>query len=132
MSVEPKIDTDGKVVGVVCVGEDVAERRRVLDATMRNHQLQKTNDAKDAFLACMSHEMRTPLNGLLGMLQLAMCSSDDVPEKVRRFVEQAHPSPNPNPDPDVPERMKRFVKQALSRLLPPSLTFARPPPRLRR
>ena len=46
----------------------------MLEATMENYQLQRTNDAKDAFLACMSHEMRTPLNGLLGMLQLAAYS----------------------------------------------------------
>ena len=36
---------------------------------------QRTNEAKDAFLACMSHEMRTPLNGLLGMLQVIASAS---------------------------------------------------------
>ena len=53
VSAEPKLDADGQVVGVVCVGEDVAVRRRMLEATVHNHQLQKTNEAKDAFLACM-------------------------------------------------------------------------------
>ena len=92
VSVEPKRDSEGNVVGAVCVGEDVALRRRMLEATMENYQLQKTNEAKDAFLACMSHEMRTPLNGLLGMLQLADTTTeqtDGVPDAVRRFIKQA-------------------------------------------
>ena len=57
---------------------------------MRNHELQKVNDAKDAFLACMSHEMRTPLNGVLGMLQLAM--SYDLPQVVMQNVQNAYMS----------------------------------------
>ena len=89
VSVEPKRDSSGRVVGAVCVGEDVALRRRMLEATMENYQLQKTNEAKDAFLACMSHEMRTPLNGLLGMLQLAACTEESLPDKTRRYIKQA-------------------------------------------
>ena len=37
----------------------------------------------------MSHEMRTPLNGLLGMLQLAACTDEEVPERTRRYIKQA-------------------------------------------
>ena len=92
VSAEPKRDKEGQIVGVVCVGEDIALRQRMLEATMKNHQLQRTNEAKDAFLACMSHEMRTPLNGLLGMLQLAMCVEEALPEQARRFVKQAQNS----------------------------------------
>ena len=51
------------------------------------------NEAKDAFLACMSHEMRTPLNGLLGMLQLA-ASGDAAPDRVRRYIKQASGPPH--------------------------------------
>ena len=86
VSAEPKHNRDGKVVGAVCVGEDVLARRRVLREQLRNHQLQETNAAKDAFLASMSHEMRTPLNGLLGMLQLALAASDY--SSAFRFVKQ--------------------------------------------
>jgi signal transduction histidine kinase/DNA-binding response OmpR family regulator/HPt (histidine-containing phosphotransfer) domain-containing protein len=89
VSVEPKRDSDGRIVGAVCVGEDVAVRRRMLEATVENYNLQKTNEAKDAFLAIMSHEMRTPLNGLLGMLQLAALTEEHVPDKVNRYMKQA-------------------------------------------
>ena len=48
VSVEPKRDADGRVVGAVCVGEDVALRRRMLEATMENYHLQKTCVCSDS------------------------------------------------------------------------------------
>ena len=38
----------------------------------------------------MSHEMRTPLNGVLGMLQLAM--SSELPPNAQRQVQNAYMS----------------------------------------
>ncbi|KAL1504133.1 hypothetical protein AB1Y20_020252 [Prymnesium parvum] len=90
VSAQPKKNASGEVVGVVCVGEDVLSRQKVLREELRNHQLVATNAAKDAFLASMSHEMRTPLNGLLGMLQLAIASNDLA--TANRFVKQAQNS----------------------------------------
>ena len=57
---------------------------------LENLKLKEINRAKDAFLACMSHEMRTPLNGVLGMLQLAM--SYELPEVVMQNVQNAYMS----------------------------------------
>jgi signal transduction histidine kinase len=48
-------------------------------------KIRASNDAKGNFLASMSHEMRTPLNGVLGMLQLAM--SYDLPHEVMQVSE---------------------------------------------
>jgi len=89
LSAEPRFGSDGRTIGAVCVGEDVANTRNMLATTMANHQLQKINDAKDTFLATISHEMRTPLNGLLGMLQLAMVCGEPMTEKTKRYVKQA-------------------------------------------
>ena len=89
LSVAPQWDdARAAVTAVVCVAEDVRARNQIMRAKVETVRLQEVNEAKDAFLACMSHEMRTPLNGLLGMLQLAMVA-DDVPPKVRRCVKQA-------------------------------------------
>ena len=49
--------------------------------------MRASNDAKGNFLAAMSHEMRTPLNGVLGMLQLAM--GHQLPELARQNVSNA-------------------------------------------
>jgi len=60
----------GEVVGIICLCADMtAECERLLAETSRA-QVEAVNDAKDKFLACMSHEMRTPLSALIGLLQL--------------------------------------------------------------
>jgi PAS domain S-box-containing protein len=56
----PLRDADGRIVERYAVGRDVTGQRRAEDA----------NEAKSRFLATVSHEVRTPLNGVLGMAEL--------------------------------------------------------------
>lgn len=44
------------------------------------------------FLARTSHELRSPLNGVIGMHQLILADLSDNPEEERDFVRQAHAS----------------------------------------
>jgi signal transduction histidine kinase/DNA-binding response OmpR family regulator len=59
-SVAPVRDRHGRIVEFCAVGRDITERRRA----------EAANAAKSRFLATVSHEVRTPLNGVLGMAQL--------------------------------------------------------------
>lgn len=64
----------------------VEQKRRYL-----RHQLkleETANRAKTEFISKMSHDMRTPLNAVLGMTSLALQSSDD-PVLVRDFLSKA-------------------------------------------
>jgi K+-sensing histidine kinase KdpD len=47
---------------------------------------------KAGFLARISHELRSPLNGLIGMHQLILSDLCDSPEEEREFIAQAHTS----------------------------------------
>jgi len=51
---------------------------------------EEASAAKSEFLASMSHEMRTPLHGVIGMLQLAM--DGDIPAPRLRHLEMARRS----------------------------------------
>ncbi|HML53569.1 MAG TPA: response regulator [Solidesulfovibrio magneticus] len=58
----------GTVFGII---QDVTAAKRVETALIAaRRRADEANAAKSRFLATMSHEVRTPLNGLLGMLQV--------------------------------------------------------------
>ena len=76
-------DTQGNVVDVLYVVRDITEEK--LRELMYQKQLkesmedaQRANISKTAFLRRMSHNIRTPLNGIVGMIHIAQKHSNDV------------------------------------------------------
>ncbi len=64
--------------GIVGVTRDITSRKRIiLELEGAREQACAANRAKSEFLAHMSHEVRTPMNGVLGMLQLLQMTSLD-------------------------------------------------------
>ena len=85
---------NGEIVGLVGSFEDVTDETRhqeqieQLNEQLR-HALDKAesaNQAKTAFLSNVSHDMRTPLNGILGITELAL-KTDDI-EKIRGYLQK--------------------------------------------
>ncbi|HEX4857542.1 MAG TPA: ATP-binding protein, partial [Usitatibacteraceae bacterium] len=74
--------TNGRVSRFTGSITDISDRKRAeQDLLAANERVTEAARAKEAFLAMMSHEMRTPLNGVLGMASLLGETSLDDEQK---------------------------------------------------
>ncbi|MEZ3485848.1 MAG: response regulator [Lachnospiraceae bacterium] len=84
---------DGKVRSIVYAAQDVTESKR---KEMREQQAleaaceaaDRANASKQEFLSCISHNVRTPMNGIMGMIKIATDHVDDQ-ERVKDCLEKA-------------------------------------------
>lgn len=69
-------DESGNVVTILLVNRDISEeKKRELDGRQRlryaMEQEQRANAVKTDFLRRMSHDIRTPINGIRGMVSIS-------------------------------------------------------------
>jgi PAS domain S-box-containing protein len=85
VSVSPMFNTLGNVESVLVVSRDISdrkhaevERERLLTKEQKaREEAERANQAKDDFLAILSHELRAPLNPILGWAQLLQIRTFD-------------------------------------------------------
>jgi len=81
----PVLDRNGEVAAVVAFGVDTTELKAYQDQMpLVKAEAERVAELKEAFLANISHEFRTPLTGILGFAQLLQ---DDVDAEQREFVD---------------------------------------------
>ena len=92
-AVMAQADEEGKARSIVYAAQDVTESKR---KEMREHlalqaaceAADHANASKQEFISCMSHNVRTPMNGIMGMLKIASDHVEDS-EKVKDCLEKA-------------------------------------------
>ena len=79
--ISPIVNLNGSISHFVAVKTDITERKAlILDLIKAKEQAEESDKLKTAFLNNISHEIRTPFNGLLGflsMLQMENLSEDE-------------------------------------------------------
>jgi signal transduction histidine kinase/CheY-like chemotaxis protein len=83
-----------KKIGVAIMLYDNTERERLIIQLQEAQQLvesaEQATSSKSTFLATMSHEMRTPLNAVIGLSEVLLQS--DLPDSARNDVEKIYTS----------------------------------------
>lgn len=90
----PIFAADGELIGIVGVSTDITERKRAEEERSRllaserkaRSDAEEANNLKDEFLATLSHELRNPLNVILGYAEVLLRSEE---AKQSDFVRRA-------------------------------------------
>ncbi|MEH2165845.1 MAG: response regulator [Nostoc sp.] len=92
-TIDPVLDEHGTFTGAVFILSDITERKRaeallqdqndrlnqlMISLQQQTEQAQQANRIKDEFLAVLSHELRSPLNPILGWARILQKSHQDA------------------------------------------------------
>ncbi|MBF0125632.1 MAG: response regulator [Magnetococcales bacterium] len=79
------MDRKGRVIGALGSSRDITEQKQVGELDRARKAAEAANQAKSAFLAVMSHEIRSPMNGVIGMADLL--ATTELSAEQRQYVE---------------------------------------------
>jgi PAS domain S-box-containing protein len=93
LTVSPVRDMSGKVIGASKIARDITGRKRaeiereelLRRETEARAEAEKANRLKDEFLATVSHELRSPLNAILGWVNMLREKQLDEENAARAF-----------------------------------------------
>ncbi len=96
VSVTALRDGHNAIIGYLLIGTDNTARKHVdterkrLDQVLleKNVELERANLAKSDFLSSMSHELRSPLNAILGFAQLIAIDASTITSSQKASVDQ--------------------------------------------
>jgi two-component system CheB/CheR fusion protein len=90
----PLIGSDGEMLGFVKILRDLTERKQSEDAIIKYvRELEDLNKHKESVLAILSHDLRSPLSAIIGIVEyLKEYSHTMKPDDIREMVDMLYKS----------------------------------------
>jgi two-component system aerobic respiration control sensor histidine kinase ArcB len=86
----PLHDAEGNIIGIVGTSIDITERKKIEEKLYEAKKVAEVaSHAKSEFIANMSHDVRTPLTGILGLIQELINAADDTATALQQQVPSA-------------------------------------------
>lgn len=87
----PLYDKHNKIIGVLGIYNDITERKKIEDKLrISMEKAEAASQAKSKFIANMSHDIRTPMNGVIGLADILKREADSP--KDREYATQIYSS----------------------------------------
>lgn len=80
-------EVSGDLIAICIIKDDTAQRLENEERQLELLQQKANNETKTKFFSRMSHDIRTPLNGVIGMIDLVRHHIDE-PERVRNYIDR--------------------------------------------
>ena len=88
----PLRDENNQITGIIGISIDITKRKEMETALLKSKEIAETaNHTKTLFMENMSHDFKTPLNGIYGVVQL-LKDREDLPEDVKELVDAQYKS----------------------------------------
>ncbi len=80
-------DNHEEIIGVVGISVDITSRKKAeAELQTAKNVAESANKAKSEFIANMSHDIRTPLTGILGLIQEMINTADDTQTSLQQSL----------------------------------------------
>ncbi len=84
-TIAPITDANGTFTHYISILKDITSEKQYVDALIKAKELaEASNIAKNQFMSNMTHELRTPMNGIMGMHELLLTT--DLNEEQMEFL----------------------------------------------
>ena len=89
VSSNPIIESDGNILGIVQTYMDITRQKEIQEQLLEaKKKAESANETKSIFLATMSHEMKTPLNSIIGFSRIL--KNEEMPERLKPHIDSIH------------------------------------------